>query len=279
MQGGSKLRIGLVTGAIALAAIIYLLPKTPVSAKTENQPEAQAVKATTFSIESLLASSKPGLGWENERRVDSLEQQLNSNNNSLSVYDSIAAVWDKSEKPGIAAWYFEKKAEKAAGEKDWLNTAYRYFDAYKSAKDSLEAAFFLEKAIEGYTMVLEKNPHNLDAKTDMGVLYAEGTAEPMKGIMLLREVIAENPLHENAQLNLGFLSMKSGQYEKALERFKKVLEINPSRIDMHIYLGETYVRLNDKKKAIENFMIFKNLSNDQQMNSQVDQYIASLKEK
>jgi tetratricopeptide (TPR) repeat protein len=71
--------------------------------------------------------------------------------------------------------------------------------------------------------------------------------------------------------------MKSGQFEKAAERFKKVLEINPSRIDMYVYLGEAYVRLGNKEKAIENFEVFKNLSNDQQMIKEVDDYIASIK--
>jgi tetratricopeptide (TPR) repeat protein len=96
--------------------------------------------------------------------------------------------------------------------------------------------------------------------------------------MLLREVVTKDPQHENAHLNLGFLSMKSGQFEKALERFQKVLQINPARIDMHIYMGEAYVRMGNTDKAIENFEIFKNLSNDQQMIKDVDAYIASIKE-
>lgn len=178
--------------------------------------------------------------------------------------------------PGIAAWYFEQKAQKSGNEKDWLNASYRYFDAFKSGKDSVESAFFVQKAIAGYSNVLKINPSNLDAKTDLGVLYTEGTAEPMKGIMLLREVVSTDPKHENAQLNLGFLSMKSGQLDKAIERFNKVLEINPARVDMYVYIGEAYVRSGNKQKAIENLKIFKNLSNDQQMIKDVDDYIASL---
>ncbi|MBL0341448.1 MAG: tetratricopeptide repeat protein [Bacteroidetes bacterium] len=73
--------------------------------------------------------------------------------------------------------------------------------------------------------------------------------------------------------------MKSGQFDKAIERFNKVLEINPGRIDMHVYVGEAYVRLGNKEKAIENLKIFKNLSNDQQMIKDVDDYIATLETK
>ena len=69
--------------------------------------------------------------------------------------------------------------------------------------------------------VLAINPDNLDAKTDLGICYAEGTTTPMQGIMLLREVVEKNP-GANAQFNLGILSVRSGQYDKALERFSKV---------------------------------------------------------
>jgi tetratricopeptide (TPR) repeat protein len=188
-----------------------------------------------------------------------------------------AEVWDSTGKPGIAASVYERKAAFTQTEKDWLNAAYRYFDAFKAGRDSAETAHFTGAAIRCYSKVLELNPSNLDAKMDLGVVYAEGTAEPMKGIMMLREVVTENPFHENAQMNLGFLSMKSGQYDKARERFQKVLEINPSRVDMYVYIGESFVRTGDKKEAIRNFEIFKNLTNDPQMIKDIDDYIIKLK--
>ena len=131
--------------------------------------------------------------------------------------------------------------------------------------------------MEAYNKVLEINPKNLNAKTDLGILYAEASPEPMKGITLLREVVAEDPLHENAQMNLGFLSMKSGQYDKAIERFNQVLKINSSRIDMHVYIGEAYLQKGDSENAIRNYEIFKNLSNDQEMNQQIDNYIKEIR--
>lgn len=49
----------------------------------------------------------------------------------------------------------------------------RYFDAFKSGKDSLEASYFLSAAITSYNKVLELNPSNLNAKTDLGILYCK----------------------------------------------------------------------------------------------------------
>ncbi|HMT28256.1 MAG TPA: tetratricopeptide repeat protein [Bacteroidia bacterium] len=279
MAGGRTLRIGLIAGALVTVTVIYLLPKTtPTDKPASDQTEVNSETANSFSFDQFVASAKTKIGWDSGNKVGTWDELIKDNKAELSVFDSVAKVWDEAHVPGISAWYYEQKALKSGIEKDWLSASYRYFDAYKNGKDSLETAYFVSKAITGYSKVLEINPQNLDAKTDLGVLYTEGTKEPMKGIALLREVISANPNHENAQLNLGLLSMKSGQFEKAVERFKKVNEINPARIDMYVYMGEAYVRAGNKEKAIENLKIFKNLSNDEQMIKDVDDYIKSLEE-
>lgn len=277
MNGAKKLRIALVAGAVVLAAGVYLLPKTPHPKEENEETVKVAANSEAFSFDRFVSDSKLKMGWDADNKVSTWEKSLSTSDENLELYDSIGLAWDAAQFPGVAAWYFEQKSLKSRNEKDWLNAAYRYFDAYKAANDSSEAGFFVEKAISSYTEVIALNPKNLNAKTDLGVLYTEGTAEPMKGIMMLREVVTEDPSHENANLNLGFLSMKSGQFEKAVDRFKKVLEINPARIDMYVYIGEAYIRLGNKEKAIENFEVFKNLSNDQQMIKDVDDYIASIK--
>src|SRR4051812_5466831 len=120
--------------------------------------------------------------------------------------------------PQISAHYYENSAELNPTEKSWINAAFRYYDASHLASDSVVRKQFTDKAVMAYQNVLKINPDNLDAKTDLALCYAEGPA-PMQGIMLLREVVAKNPNHEMAQYNLGILSVKSGQYDKAVIRF------------------------------------------------------------
>jgi len=277
MVDGRRLRTILVGAAIVLVGAIYFLPKLDAP-KESAAPVADGQKGgKNFSEQDYLKSSRAKLSWEKGALVDSLEKLLTSSQVDSSVYDSLASIWDGSGLPGMAARSFSQKAVKFGGENSWINSAYRYFDAFKAANDSAESAWFVSKAIEAYGKVLEINPSNLNAKTDLGILYAEATDQPMKGITLLREVVTENPLHENAQMNLGFLSMKSGQYDKAIERFNKVLQINRSRIDAHVYLGEAYLQKGNPDSAIVNFEIFKNLSNDQELIKQIDQYIAEIK--
>jgi len=125
----------------------------------------------------------------------------------------------------------------------------------------------------------------------LGICYAEGTNNPMQGITMLKEVVEKDPNHENALLNLGFLSVKSNQFDKALERFNKVLQINPSRIDMYVlqinpsridmyvFIGQTYVQMGNNEEAIKSFETYKSLSNNTKAIAEIDSYIKELQTK
>jgi tetratricopeptide (TPR) repeat protein len=266
----------IITAAVVLAACIYFAPRKSSTESSKPAMAAEHNHAHDFDTEEFLSTAKKSLPFEALTRLQNFDKEISTGNN-LAAYDSAAAIFDKAKRPEVAAIYFEKKAEKEKTETNYLNAAYRYFDGFKMAKDSLTLSHFVARSIDNYQKVLEINPNNLNAKTDLGICYTEGTAEPMKGIMLLREVITANPKHENAQLNLGFLSVKSGQYDKAQERFDKVLEINPARLDVYIFKAQTYFQSGNKEKAIQYFEKFKEYSNDNELIAEVDNFIKEIK--
>jgi Flp pilus assembly protein TadD len=74
--------------------------------------------------------------------------------------------------------------------------------------------------------------------------------------MMLREVVSADPKHEMAQYNLGMLSVKSGQLDKAIDRFNTVLEINPDRSEVHYHLGNVWLQKGDTATAITEYEQF-----------------------
>jgi tetratricopeptide (TPR) repeat protein len=267
MPRNRKIQFIILTGAIALTIVLYLAPQKV------NRKESDTSNADVFSFESLLTSAKGSLKRQEIEPLSKLENELSKNQTDVLLLDSLGKQWDKLGQPVISAHYFELIAEQHPDEKNWLNAGYRYFDAFKMLNDSTLRARMVSKAINCYSNVLKYNPENLDAKTDLGACYAEGTNEPMKGIMLLREVVSANPEHENAQFNLGILSVRSGQYEKAIERFQKVIEIDPARKEMYFMIGKTYAMAGNREKAIENLEKLKKETTDLQLIEQTNSLI------
>jgi tetratricopeptide (TPR) repeat protein len=254
--------------SVLIIVALFLLPQDHKTANTS----ISTAGSVAFNLKSLEQKVTDMLPKDKALKLDGFKST-----SDLAHYDSISALFDEVNQPGLAATYMEQKAKEDNTEKSFINAAYRYFDAFKMADDSIERNYFVQKAIETYSIVLKLNPDNLNAKTDLGICYADGTSNPMQGIALLREVIQKDPNHENAQLNLGFLSVKSGQYDKALERFQTVLKINPSRIDAYVFMGQTYLQMGKRDEAIKSFETFKSLTDNSKAIAEIDAYLKELK--
>lgn len=259
-------QILVIVAALAVTVVLYLLPQ-----KTQEVEEMKTESG--YSFKGVLAQAKGQLKPEELEPIQKLEEALAKEDGNLLLLDSLGKMWDLALFPVVSAHYFEQIASKEPQEKNWLNAAYRYFDAFKGSDDSTLRSMMVEKAISSYQKVLELNPENLNAKTDLGVCYAEGTAEPMKGIMLLREVVDKDPGHANAHFNLGVLSVRSGQYEKAIERFEKVLETEPSRVEARYLLGRTLIQTGNKDKGIEQLKQIEKYTSDPQVLEEVNRLI------
>jgi tetratricopeptide (TPR) repeat protein len=274
-----KLQILLVLGTVILTVGLALSPSQVNMKPNSNAPKASPNQAASqeLNADALLKSAKSALTKEQLAQLDQLELGLKvKGEKDTAVLDQIGRFWDRQGIPAASAIWFEKKSDLQKTEKSFLDAAYRYFDSFKLAQDSGLKDLFVAKAISNYSKVLDLNPDNLDAKTDLGACYAEGTGEPMKGIMLLRDVVSKNPNHEMAQYNLGMLSVRSGQFDKAVERFKKVLEINPQRTQLYYYLGQIYLQEGDTTKALESYKSFIKKSEDYEAVSQVGQMVKEL---
>lgn len=82
------------------------------------------------------------------------------------------------------------------------------------------------------------------------VALANGS-EPMRGILMLREIAEQEPENAEAQWHMGLLSVRSNQWDKALERFKKVRDLDAEAFpDVWAYLGRAYLMVDSTEQAI-----------------------------
>jgi tetratricopeptide (TPR) repeat protein len=97
----------------------------------------------------------------------------------------------------------------------------------------------------------------------------------MQGITLLLDVVKQDPKNLKANLNLGLFSMKSGQFDKAVERFKTVIGIAPSA-EAWFYLASSYENMDRKSDAIAAYLKTKEIAADPNMSQFVDRKVNEL---
>ena len=114
------------------------------------------------------------------------------------------------------------------------------------------------------------------ARTAEAVALVNGQ-DPMRGIMMLREIAEEEPENVEVQWHLGLFSVKSGQMEKALERFKKVRDLDAEAFpDVWFFLGRTYATLDSTDQAIACLRKYRTLTQDSALINQVDGFLKEL---
>ncbi len=222
------------------------------------------------------------LGDSAQNILDELENKLanvKSSEEKLIILDSLINFASSEKQPVLMADFFKEKATISQTEEAWMQAGDIFFKTFRFS--NADGHVVIEEAIAAYEKALELNPDNLSAKTALGVCYVEGAGAlgeaPMKGIGLLMEVLAVDSNNIDALINLGYFSIQSTQYDKAIERFNKVLEIDPENAEAYLYMTDLYVQMGEIEKGLSYLERYKSFQEDPLVIAQVDAYIEELK--
>lgn len=243
-----------------------------------SKPSKEAAKST--SVEDFIISAKADLSPAQISNFANWELALNSaiETDKIAYLDSLSTAWSVLKNPYLAAHYLKQKANLDANKESYLRSGRLYFLAFETLKDSSFKDQSLKEATALFEKVQEIDPKDDDVRLELALCYIENPTNPMRGISLLRQLIDENPKNENALFNLGILSMRSGQFDKAIGRFEEILAFSPERIELFRYIAHCYEQIGEKDKAIVYFSRFKSKTSDQRLRDETDRYIEKLKE-
>ena len=268
--------IGAVT---VLVGVLYSLDiKGLVKPKGERglKPTTET-SAVSVTSQAVSESGKQALNTNLASEITKLEEEIKlaSKTEKLALQKALAQKWDDVNDPAPAAFVWEQIATTENSYKNWLTAGNYFTDAYTNYKDSTALPTFVEKAINAYSKALEINSQGLDAKSGLGAAYVTEGKNPMQGIQLLLSVVKEDPKNLNANMNLGLFSMKSGQFEKAVNRFKTVISVKETP-EAYFYLGTSHENLGEKNEAILAYTKSKELAADPGLAAFVDKKIKEL---
>lgn len=272
----------LIVLAVALTGFLYSRPKVVVKdeAKANRDKVAETKPSTKDNDDHQESSQAPKLSVEQQKQINDLKQKLASTTSSgadkKNLYAQVAQVFATANRFDSAAIYAEKVAIIDPSAENWMQAGDTYYQAFTLSLRQENVALYAEKTRACYQKVLEKNPRQLQAKTNLAMTYVQSDS-PMQAIMMLREVITEEPNFEPALMNLGVLSMQSNQYAKAADRFKQVIRLNPTNLNAQLGLGYSLIELGEKVQAKIIFEDLKKRVKDPTLAEEVNKALESLK--
>jgi cytochrome c-type biogenesis protein CcmH/NrfG len=138
------------------------------------------------------------------------------------------------------------------------------------ARDSIEASSQIQTLKE----IIKKDPKNLPAWVELGNLYFD-TDQPNEAIEAYSRYLAVKPDNPDVRTDMGIMYRKLGQFDRALEEFRKAARSDPKHINSRYNIG--LVLLHDKQdmqgaiKAWEEYLkVDPNSEKSQRIRAQIE---------
>lgn len=261
-------RILLVVSALVLSVLLYFVPRSlPAQAAGKKTPVAAQVSTQTLEV--FL-----GMAYKS---LEPLQKQQAEKWQAQNAFDSLVNFWTSKKRPDFAAHFSEQKARELKTAAQWLEAGNRYYYAVQFIQDQNEIPALYQCAMRCFQNAVSLNPSDSEARIMLASCYVEGSNDQMKGISLLREVEKTDSNNVRLQLAFALFSEQSGQLDKAIARFNKVLRADSTYIEAYLHLADDYKQLGDIPKTIEMLEKYASRTSDATSKLEVAKYINQLK--
>ena len=273
----------LILGGVLLIVLIYFgtSTDTPKNSNTA-APATQDTHNHAVNTEDLLAKAKQRISPEQVQRLALLEQAVvrgNVKDQKIHLYHQLARFWSDSARIFEPYAYYSSEAAKLENsEKSLTFAAQLFLENLLTEGDPAMQHWLGENAKDLLDKALVINPANDSSKIGLGICYMFGNISdnPMQGILEVRKVVQEHPENLYGQMVLGMGGKKSGQYDKAIERFNTVLQKQPGNLEAIFNLAECYELKGDKTGAIKWYQRAKDLVKVPEAKTALDKRIREL---
>ena len=277
-------QIVLVSAAIVALALLFFFGKTIPPKKTEtSQTPSPAAAPAKVDFADILSKAKQKINPAQNERLTALENSVirgDVKDQKIKVYHQLARFWKDSAHLFEPYAYYTAEASKLENSEKTLTFAAQLFvDNLLTEADPVMQNWLASNAKDLLDKALQINPNNDSTKIGLGACFILGNigGNPMEGILPVRAIAEKNPGNLYAQLVLGLGGKKSGQYDKAIERFNIIIQKQPKNIDVIFQLAECYDLKGDKTNAIKWYSEAKKMISNEQIQKDIDKRINELK--
>ncbi len=274
----------MVLGGIVLIVLIYFGSNTTTPKSADKAPATtQDSHNHSVTSESLLEKAKLRISPEQVQRLALLEKAVVRGDvkmQQIHVFHQLARFWSDSARMFEPYAYYTSEAAKLENsEKSLTFAAQLFLENLVTEADPAMQHWLGENAKDLLDKALVINPANDSTKIGLGICYMFGNIadNPMQGILEVRKVVQEHPENLYGQMVLGMGGKKSGQYDKAIERFNIVLQKQPENLEAIFNLAECYELKGDKPGAIKWYQRAKDLVKVPEAKTALDKRIVELR--
>jgi Flp pilus assembly protein TadD len=234
-------------GAIALFFLLYF----GCDVKSKEQKAVATARTLTTDIlapETLIEQATKELDAAQRAQVQAMSSKADAEKTPASL-EAASKAWYEAGHAEVAAIYAERVAEADKTDERWAIAGSNYYLALQKAADPTLREFCSRKAVSCFQNAASLNPSKIEHRLNMALVFTENPPadNPMKGILQLRELDGQNPNNATINFQLARLAIKTGQFERAIDRLEKILTKEPNNGRLLCLLADAYAGANSPK--------------------------------
>lgn len=253
--------------AVAIAALLTLYFGCPTQAPDMVQAAARrGLEIEATSPQALMRAANDGLDPIVRAKLTGLDEalsQADSDEARLPVMEQLASEWYQAGQPGISGYYAQRIAEiRDTSANAWSIAGTTFSICVREAENEKERTFCTQRAVKAYQNAISLEPNVVDHQLNLSLTYTYNPPEenPMKGILMLRDLQQKHPENVGVLLTLAKLAVQTNQLQKAVERLEQARAIAPDNPEPVCLLSQVYSRLSLQQKAMESAKLCEQLS-------------------
>lgn len=249
----TKLQWAAIAGALALFFVLYLgCERKPQDIASLETSRALSVEST--DIKAVIQDAKASLAPGKQSLIMGLEQDLESSlddSTRVTLYKELSGEWYQLQRFSIAGYYAQQVAEIENTEGSWSIAGTTYSICTQRTTEERIKSFCAGRAVQAFESAISLNPENVANRVNLALTYTNNPPEdnPMKGVLMLRELNQEAPSNVLVLNALGRLSIRTGQFENAVKRLEAALNAEPQNVTTICLLAQAYEGTGNPEQA------------------------------
>jgi tetratricopeptide (TPR) repeat protein len=240
--------------AVFLVLVMYFgCDRIPNNHKN-SQKETVSARGKDADIQQLIQSAKTKLSSDQASNITSLEQQVqvaNSDTAKSTLFKRLSGAWYRTEQKTLAGYFANQVAAIDKTEQSWNIAGSTLFEGIRESENEELKKYCTENAAKAFENALALNPKSIEYQISLALCYTENPPQdnPMKGILMLRDLDTKNPSNPQILFQLAKLAMRTNQYDRAIQRLEQILKISPKSPEAVCLLSDAYAGAGNKEKS------------------------------
>jgi tetratricopeptide (TPR) repeat protein len=206
-------------------------------------------------LQTLIRNAHADLTPAQQATLSTLEERLEGQQDDSARVDllqQMASEWYRAGRPAISGAYAVQIAEITNTEEAWsiAGTTFSLCLQNENA-DPKTRSYCGDQAEAAYQAAISLNPRNAANRINLAVTYTDNPPpdNPMKGILMLRELEEQYPDNPRVYITLAQLAIRTNQLERAAERLIKADQLDPGNPDVVCPLARVLENLGQAGEA------------------------------